>query len=84
MKVHEMSGVAGGHSDKAGHDGRSDAPARNASPAGGGAVYGLGMIGALAYFVADADSPRGYGLAFLKAMVWPAFLVYRAFRRLGE
>jgi hypothetical protein len=42
------------------------------------------MIGALAYFVATADSPGGYGLAFLKAMVWPAFLVYRAFRRLGE
>ena len=31
---------------------------RNAPPAGGGAVYGLGMIGALAYFLGSAESGR--------------------------
>ena len=56
---------------------------RNAPPAGGGAVYGLGMIGALAYFLGTAVSWRDYVLAFMKATVWPALLVYRAFKVLG-
>jgi hypothetical protein len=53
---------------------------RNAPPAGGGAVYGLGMIGALAYFLGSARSGRDYVLASGKAIVWPALLVYRAFK----
>ncbi len=56
---------------------------RNAPPAGGGAVYGLGMIGALAYFLGTAESGWDYVLAFGKATVWPALLVYRAFKVLG-
>ena len=54
-------------------------PARNAPPAGGGAVYGLGMIGALVYFLGSARSGQDYVLALGKAVVWPAILVYRAF-----
>jgi len=57
---------------------------RNAPRAGGGAVYGLGMIGALIYFCGRAESGTDYLVAFLKASVWPAFLVYRAFRRLEQ
>ena len=56
---------------------------RNAPPAGGGAVYGLGMIGALAYFLGSAESGRDYVLALGKAIVWPALLVNRAFKALG-
>jgi len=56
---------------------------RNAPPAGGGAVYGLGMIGALVYFLGSAESGRDYVLAVGKAVVWPALLVYRAFKVLG-
>lgn len=56
---------------------------RNAPPAGGGAVYGLGMIGALAYFLGSAESGRDYVVAIGKAVVWPAVLVYRAFKVLG-
>ena len=63
---------------------RGRARERTASPAGGGAVYGLGMIGAMAYFAAAAESPRDYVLAFLKATIWPALLVFRAFKRLGD
>jgi len=47
---------------------------------GGNAVYGLGLIGALVYFWQQADSFGGYLIAILKALVWPAFLVYDAFR----
>ena len=54
-----------------------------APPQGGGAVYGLGMIGALVYFAGPAQSPRDYALALGKAAVWPAILVYLALKRLG-
>ena len=62
---------------------KGGASTRNAPPAGGGAVYGLGMIGALAYFLGSAESGRDYFLAFGKAIVWPALLVHRAFKVLG-
>jgi len=52
-----------------------------AAPAGG-AVYGLGMIGALVWFWRQADGVGGHVTAVLKAVVWPAFLVYAAFRAL--
>jgi hypothetical protein len=55
----------------------------NAATAGGGnAVYGLGMIGALVYYLQAADVWWEYLLAFLQAIFWPAFLVYEAFRAL--
>ncbi len=44
-----------------------------------GAVYGLGFIGAAVYFIGHADSFWIGVLGFLKAIVWPAFLVYQAF-----
>lgn len=50
--------------------------------AGGGAVYGLGMIGALAYFIVSGDSARDYALALPKVIFWPALLVYKLFRSL--
>jgi hypothetical protein len=45
---------------------------------GGGAVYGLGVIGALVWYCRQAEEPGEYAMAVLKALVWPAFLVYRA------
>jgi hypothetical protein len=50
----------------------------------GDAVYALGMLGALAYFARSASSAKEYLQAFAMASVWPALLVYRAFRRLDE
>jgi hypothetical protein len=47
------------------------------------AVYGLGFIGAAVYFISHAASFWIGVLGFLKAIVWPAFLVYEAFKRLG-
>lgn len=46
--------------------------------AGGGAVYGLGFIGALIYFIGHASSFGMGVLGFLKAIVWPVLLVYKA------
>ncbi|MBX4205213.1 MAG: hypothetical protein KW788_03465 [Candidatus Doudnabacteria bacterium] len=46
-------------------------------------TYGLGFLGALVYFVQTAGS-FGMGiLGFLKAIVWPAFLVYGLLKHLG-
>ena len=55
---------------------------RPRSGGSGGAVYGLGLIGALVWFWKQADSPEEHVLGVLKAIVWPAFLVYEAFKAL--
>jgi len=39
-------------------------------------VYGLGLIGALVYYIQAADGFWGGVLGVLKAIVWPAFVVY--------
>jgi hypothetical protein len=42
----------------------------------GNAVYGLGLIGALVYYIGHADGFWVGVLGVLKAIVWPAFVVY--------
>ncbi|MFC6236506.1 hypothetical protein [Longivirga aurantiaca] len=44
--------------------------------AGGGAVYGLGLIGAAVWYWQQADGFGGHIVGLLKALVWPAFVVY--------
>jgi hypothetical protein len=41
------------------------------------ALYGLGFIGALIYFIQHATSFGMGALGFLKALVWPAVLIYK-------
>lgn len=48
-----------------------------------GAVYGLGMIGAAVFFLKHATTLWFGIVGLLKAIVWPAFLVYEAFKHLG-
>ena len=45
--------------------------------AGAGAVYGLGMIGAAVYFLQQATNFQEGVIGVLKALVWPAFLIYK-------
>jgi hypothetical protein len=47
-----------------------------------GAVYGLGFIGAAIFFISQATSFWMGVLGILKAIVWPAFLVFEAFKNL--
>ena len=47
------------------------------------AVYGLGFIGAAIYYISHAAGFWVGVLGFLKAIVWPAFLVYEAMKFLG-
>ncbi len=42
-----------------------------------GGLYFLGFIGAAIYYVQNSTGFWGAVLAVLKAIVWPAFLVYK-------
>lgn len=57
--------------------------ASRANPAGCGAVYGLGLIGAWVYYWQAADGLWPHLVGILKGIVWPAFLVYDALGALG-
>lgn len=46
------------------------------------AVYGLGFIGAAVYFIGHAGTFWLGVLGFLKALVWPALLVFEALKYL--
>jgi len=50
---------------------------------GCGGVYGLGFIGALIYYIQTATSFWMGVLGILKAIVWPAFLVYELLKFLA-
>lgn len=60
-------------------DGKSN-KRRGGGGGGGGAVFGLGMIGALVYYIQQADGFWPGVLGVLKAIVWPAFLVYEVLK----
>jgi len=48
----------------------------------GGGIYGLAFIGALIYYIQHAQSFLEGLMGFLKALVWPAILVYKLFELL--
>jgi hypothetical protein len=50
------------------------------SNASGGSIYGLGFIGAAVYYISNATGFWMGVLGFLKALVWPALLVYEALK----
>ncbi len=47
---------------------------------GSGFVYFMAWLGALVYYVQQANGFGQVIVAFLKACVWPAFLVYDVLR----
>ena len=58
---------------------------RNAgAAAGGGAIYGLGIFGALVYFWQQAGGLWEHLLAVIQGLFWPAFMVYEVFKALGR
>jgi hypothetical protein len=54
-------------------DGRAWA---NRGAGGGNAVYGLGLVGALVYYIQHAHGFWPVVVGVLKALVWPAFVIY--------
>jgi len=49
---------------------------KHAGSGAAGTIWFLGFIGALVYFIQQADSFGAGIIGFLKALVWPAFLIY--------
>ena len=49
-----------------------------------GAVYGLGIIGAAIYYINKGTTPQEKTIGFLKALVWPVFLVKQALEYLEK
>ena len=49
----------------------------------GGAIYGLGFIAALVYYIQTATSFWDGVLGFFEALFWPAFLVYGVLKFIG-
>jgi len=47
------------------------------------AVYGLGFVGALVYYISSAESFWMGVLGVLKAIIWPAMLIYQALEKLS-
>jgi hypothetical protein len=60
----------------------ADSNWNHAGGAGGGAVYGLGIIGALVYFIQSATSFWDGAYGVFQALVWPAYLIYGALHSL--
>lgn len=48
-----------------------------------GGVYGLAFIGALVYYIQNADSFNMGAVGVFKAIFWPAFLIYKVLGILG-
>jgi hypothetical protein len=61
---------------------RPQRAASSASNGGTGAFLLFGFLGSLVYFWTQADTGGERLLAILKALVWPAFVVYGALRAL--
>lgn len=49
----------------------------------GGAFYGLGFIGAAIYYISTATGFWMGVLGFLKALIWPLFLVMEVLKFVG-
>lgn len=45
---------------------------------GNGYIYGLGIIGALFYFLPHVTNFQGVILGIIKSIAWPALLVFKA------
>ena len=55
---------------------KMESSTHKAKSSSGPAIYGLGFIGALIYFLQAATTFWIGVISFLKELVWPAFLFY--------
>ncbi len=56
---------------------------KGSNEACGGIAYMLGIIGAAVYYISTASGFWAGVLGFLKALAWPAFLVFEMLKFLG-
>lgn len=53
------------------------------SCSGGDAIYGLGIVGSMIYYISTATSFWMGVLGVLKSIVWPVFIVFGLLKFLG-
>jgi hypothetical protein len=53
--------------------------ANKCTPAASGGIYGLAFIGAAIYYLQQAETFWLGVLGVLKAIIWPAMLIYKLF-----
>lgn len=46
--------------------------------AGHGAIYGMGVVGAVVYFIQSATTIQDGVVGIIQAIFWPAVIVYKA------
>jgi len=49
----------------------------------GNGIYGLGFMGALIYYISTATSFGMGAFGVLKALLWPAWLIYELLSHIG-
>ncbi|MEI8133685.1 MAG: hypothetical protein WCH46_01250 [bacterium] len=52
------------------------------NPGASGGVYGLAFIGAVVYYIQHATSFGDGLVGILKALIWPAILIYHVLEKL--
>lgn len=50
----------------------------HAGTAGGGAIYGMGVVGAIIYFLQHSTTLAAGVIGIIKGLFWPAVVVYKA------
>lgn len=58
-------------------------PSNSSTNSSAGAVYGIGVIGAIVYFFQNSSGLSDYLVSILKALIWPGMLVYKALELLS-
>jgi hypothetical protein len=53
---------------------------KNSCVSNSNCIYGIGLVGAIIYYISTATSFWIGVLGILKALVWPAFIVYEALK----
>ena len=62
----------------------SNGAGNGGAAAGSGALYGIGIFGALFWFWQQADGFWEHAFSLVQALFWPAWMVYRAFEALAH
>ena len=52
---------------------------KNSRGGASGAIYGLGLVGAVVYFIQNSHTFMDGVIGILKAIIWPALLIFKLF-----
>jgi len=52
---------------------------KNSGGGASGAIYGLGFVGAVVYFIQNSHTFINGAIGVLKAIIWPALLIFKLF-----